>query len=202
MKRLFATFLLISCVGFESIGLAETDAYLPIRSIPDSLEQSKLTTDTASYLFRQVAEGLFAVGEGYQIYPRLAESTEWSTDQKTLSIHLRNAKFSDGSSVSVRQVEDALLSCIKNSKKTLLVAVPAIEGYEAFAQGRTHSLSGLKAKSGAEIEIHLSRQAPLLLDDLAQADCHIVKPAADGSRDLLKGAIGSGPYRIQATRVD
>lgn len=198
MKRLlFAT--IYSAFLSLSVSAAEpTTAYLPIRAVPNSLDPSMLKVDSASYIFRQVAEGLFAIGEGFQIYPRLAESTEWSRNQKKVIIRLRDAKFSDGSPVNARAVVHSLSYCIRNAEKTLLVAVRAIEGYDKFVRAKTTSLSGIQIKSDKEIEISLNHHAPLLLDDLAQADCHIVRPALNGSMDLLKGATGSGPYRIKS----
>jgi oligopeptide transport system substrate-binding protein len=177
-------------------------AYLPIRAVPDSLDPSQLKVDAASYIFRQVAEGLFAIGEGFQVYPRVAEKAEWSHDQRRLKIRLRKTKFSDGTIVTPESVVKALSYCIKNAEKTLLVAVRAIEGYSSFAGGKSTQLSGLSVAGPSEIEIRLSRKAPLLLDDLAQADCHIVKPAPTGSMDLLKGAVGTGPYRLKSASAD
>ncbi len=199
MKR---RYFFAASILWISVAVASTDpsvAYLPIRAVPNSLDPSQLKVDSASYIFRQVAEGLFAIGDGFQIYPRLAENMEWSRDQKRLTIRLRKAKFSDDSAVDASAVVRSLKYCVRNAEKTLLVAVRSIEGYSSFIRDQSAPLSGIVIKSPNEIEIRLNRKAPLLLDDLAQADCHIVKPAANGSMDLLQGAIGSGPYRIKST---
>jgi oligopeptide transport system substrate-binding protein len=198
MRYILLPLAIFASTSLSAVSAESTAVYLPIRAVPDSLDPSNLKVDSASYIFRQVAEGLFAIGEGFQIYPRLAESTEWSTNQRKLTIHLRSAKFSDGSPVDAPAVVQSLTYCIRNAEKTLLVAVRAIEGYDRFAQKKARELSGIHIKSPTEIEIRLSRQAPLLLDDLAQADCHIVKPGPNGTMDLLKGALGSGPYQIKA----
>ena len=130
--------------------------------------------------------------------PRLAEKSEWSSDQKTLRVKLRAAMFSDGSLVTAKDVAESLSYCIRNGGKTLLVAVGSVVGYRSFVNGHAPELAGITVSGGSNIEIRLSRRSPLLLDDLAQADCHIVKPAANGSHDLLKGAIGSGPYVLKS----
>jgi oligopeptide transport system substrate-binding protein len=176
-----------------------TTAYLPLKALPVSLDPAQLKIANDSYIFRQIAEGLFSIGEAFQIVPRLAENVEWSTDQKRLTIKIRPAKFSDGTAVTAKDVADSLDYCIRNADKTLLVAVQAIEGYVPYSRGRVSKLSGLNVAGPSSLEIKLSRQAPLLLDDLAQGDCHIVKPSIDGSRDLLKGALGSGPYILKST---
>ena len=60
-----ASLFLISSVAFSNV---PTVAYLPIRAVPESLDPSQLKVDSASYIFRQIAEGLLAIGEGFQVY--------------------------------------------------------------------------------------------------------------------------------------
>jgi ABC-type transport system substrate-binding protein len=189
---------LMSVVAVAYGAVSPTTAYLPLKALPVSLDPAQLKIANDSYIFRQIAEGLFSIGEAFQIIPRLADGVEWSADQKHLTIRIKPGKFSDGSVVTAKDVADSLSYCIRNADKTLLFAVQAIEGYESYTHDLSHELAGLKVSGPASIDITLSRHAPLLLDDLAQGDCHIVKPSPQGSRDLLKGALGSGPYVLKS----
>jgi ABC-type oligopeptide transport system substrate-binding subunit len=170
--------------------------YLPVKSLPKGLLADQLKFVTDNYIYRQVAEGLFAIGNAFEIEPRLAESIHWSSDGKTVEIKIRSARFSDGTPITAHMVAQSLQHCVAMTERTLLVATRSIEGYDKFVGGKSPTLPGLREENDATVLIRLIQPAPLLLDDLAQAECHIIKPSPEGSYDLFRGAIGSGPYQI------
>ena len=90
-------------------------AYLPLKALPVSLDPAQLKIANDSYIFRQIAEGLFSIGEAFQIIPRLADGVEWSADQKHLTIRIKPAKFSDGTPVTAKDVADSMSYCIRNA---------------------------------------------------------------------------------------
>jgi oligopeptide transport system substrate-binding protein len=175
-------------------GFAEEPVYLPLRIVPEKLEPNHLVFAIDNYVFRQITEGLFSIGDGFRIDPKLAASSVWSADGKTLTVKLRDAKLSDGSPVTAALAADAISRCLRESDKTQLIAIQAISGYEEFVKGTARYPKGLKINGDKTIEIHLDRQSPLLIDELGQPECYIVKPAPNGSLDVLHGAIGAGPY--------
>jgi ABC-type oligopeptide transport system substrate-binding subunit len=201
MSRAVMPLLMLTAIASGALPRASARAetvYLPVRSVPRALEPSQLKLATDNFIFRQVAEGLFVVGDGFQIDPRLAASADWDASRTTLRVTLREATWSDGTPVTTAQVVDSLRRCVRTSARTLLSSLQAIQGADGFIAGKSGQLPGVRALDARSIELRLTRPAPLLLDDLAQAECHILKPAADGSWDLLKGALGSGPYTIDA----
>ena len=145
---------LLLSIGAAAYGAAPpTTAYLPLKALPVSLDPAQLKIANDSYIFRQIAEGLFSIGEAFQIIPRLADGVEWSADQKHLTIRIKPAKFSDGTPVTAKDVADSMSYCIRNADKTLLVAVQAIEGYETYSHGNCRELSGLKVSGPSSIDI-------------------------------------------------
>ncbi len=175
---------------------AETTAYLPLRALPQSLAPDTLKYATDNFIFRQVTSGLYVIGEGFQVNPHLVDQATWDSKRRKLSLSIRTAKWSDGTDVQLRDVVDALERCVKSSKKTLLSSVTSIDGFEEFMTGKSKKLSGIVSTGERGIDIHVKMDAPLLVDDLAQAECHLIKPGPGGTLDLSQGAIGVGPYRF------
>lgn len=181
----------------EDLMAAKTDSVtVPIPSIPSSVEMAVLPTLYAGQVASLVTEGLFGTGDGFEIQPVVAESSKWSDDRKTLLIKLRKKSFGDGTPVTPKDVIGSLKNCVLASRTSHISAFQLIEGYKELSTGKTDKLTGLLEVPSNELAVRLTAPAPLLLDELTQRNCSILKPDPSGGTDLLKGAQGTGPYRL------
>ena len=196
MKRVLSIAILVT---FATNALGATHAVLPLKGIPKKIALDNLVQVDEAYVGDLIAEGLFDIGEGFQINPVLAESVSWKNDGKTLNIKLKKASFSDGQIVTVDDVTRNLLRCIKHAEEALSLALLNIEGYLEFVSGKRATLAGLKKISDRELEIVSTSPSPLLPDALTFSNCHIIKGSGT---DLLSGALGTGAYRIDSRTSD
>ncbi len=199
MRAFLLTAVVLSSL---TVAHAETVANLPLKAIPTQLPVDRLIQVDESYVAEQIAEGLFDMGEGFQLHPVLAENVSWENGGKILRIKIRSVSFSDNTPVTATEVISSLQSCIKAAESALSVSLQDIVGYSDFASGKTPALAGLKRVSDMEIEIQTVAPSPLLADNLAFSNCFIVKPSKTGSIDLLAGAIATGPYTVKSVAPD
>src|SRR5690349_14156654 len=95
MKRgLFAATIALALLATPAsaktlrIGLAED---------PDTLDPTLSRTLVARIVFAAMCDKLFDLGPNLEIVPQLATSYSWSSDNKALTLHLReNVKFQNG----------------------------------------------------------------------------------------------------------
>ncbi len=169
-------------------------AYLPVKAIPSTLPVDRLVQVSDSHIADLVAEGLFGVTEGVQNSPHLALRAAWVEPGKLLRIELRRATYSDGTPVTPAGVIDALEHCMLSLENEVSFALREVDGYHEFKSKRAEHVRGMRVAFGNAIEIQTVRPAPLLINDLSDANCRILKPGPSGTIDLLQGAVGTGPY--------
>lgn len=195
-------FFFIHIISFAVLANPQSVVTIPVTSIPLQLKLGELVQSSDEDIAAHLALGLFGVGEGSQIDPILAESFQWEKAGMTLRIQLRKTVFSNGDPITTKEVIENLERCVRKSELSLSVALQKIIGFENFKKGNRSHLEGLKIRGPYTFEIITKTKAPLLLDDLVYTNCHIIKPSAMGENDLLKGAIGSGPYTVAAHDSD
>lgn len=100
MKRLFLSALLLSSLAQAQtlrVGLAED---------PDALDPTRARTFVGRIVFNALCDKLFDIDEKLNIVPQLAQSYEWSTDSKVLTIKLRpGVTFHDGEKLDAAAVK-------------------------------------------------------------------------------------------------
>ncbi len=194
MKSLFLWVLIL----FPDLVFSKPDntVYLPLKSVSKSLRIDRLMQVDDAYIVSSLAEGLFDIGEGFQMIPLLAESVAWKGNGKVLSLKIRAATFSDGSNVTANDVIKNLERCIGDMEESISSAFFSIVGYSDFKSKKARNLLGLKKISEHEVDIEMIDPSPLLADNLTFYNCSIVKSIKGNSLDLLDGAIGTGPYQI------
>lgn len=193
IKTLVLIISLISIISSQ----ASTTVRLPLKAVPESLDIDNLIQVDQSRVAKILADTLFEIGDNFELIPKLAQSVSWSKDKLTLSIKLKNLRFSDGTTLDSGVVAKSLNDCLRGSVKNNLLAFHQIKGFSKFKVNTKKSIEGIKVKSKAEIEIKFTQKAPLIFDNLSQQACSIVK-YTEGNRDLLRGAFGLGPYKIKA----
>lgn len=190
MSLAILTFFVVSFAQGQSVNA-------PVKIIPKAIPIGAIEIADATWVANMVVERLVDLGPSFQILPRLASKVIWVDPGKHLKFLIENRKFSDGSRVQVQDVLDSLQRCTRGAEDVGSLALTKIKGYEEFKSGRSRELAGLFSKSENSLEIVTSDPAPLLLDDLSHEACGIVKSNAEKNTDILKGALGTGPYKVR-----
>lgn len=144
-------------------------------------------------------DGLVNFGYGTDINPALAEKWDISPDGKTYTFHLRDAQFSDGTTVTAEDVRYSftrlLLPETNSDRKWIL---DKVVGKEAVTSGTTKELAGLKTPDSKTVVLELTQPYPALLTKLAMPNAVIIPNGAAGKDKPDKAfdtkPIGSGPW--------
>lgn len=177
---------------------AEKIVKLQLNPIPDVVDPEAMKNFNSWVVGDLIADGLFKLGEGFVIEPVLASGMSWQEDGHVLNIELRPSYFSDGSPLTAEDVIRTLENCSLNADKIGIFTFKEIYGYEDFIKNPKSGLKGIQAISKYQLQIRLKKKSGLLLTDLTNNSCYVVKPNTEGEFDLLKGAIGAGPYKIDS----
>lgn len=166
----------------------------------------------------QIYEGLVRFNPGnLEVEPALAESWELDPSHTVYTFHLRKGVyfhdhpvFPDGKGRALT-AHDVVGCFTAICEKGLGDAVfwlfqDKVEGADAYhASGRKDgSVSGIKALNDRTVEITLVRPLPYFLQILAGSGCWIWPKEllqAPG-QDLLRQAVGTGPFRLKAIRPE
>lgn len=129
----------------EAIGTSPSGVFLP-------------TSFTFSYdasINNIVYDGLLSLDENMDIAPNLAESYEFSNDNKTLTFKLRNdVKWHDGEKFTADDVDFTFKFCSDEKYKgPYTMFVKNITGYEDYKTGKSTELKGVKKIDDYTIEI-------------------------------------------------
>jgi ABC-type transport system substrate-binding protein len=184
-------------ISLLSFPISSAEIRLPISFIPETLVPTNLKQVDSNRVAALITESLFKVRDKFQLSPIIASSYTWENNQKTINLKIRKSRFSDGSYVTSKQIIHSLKNCIKYAKKSARLNILNILGYKQFIN-TGKNLKGLREAGTNTIQIELVKKGPLLLDDLSHTGCAIIKPSINGSWDLLKGAIGTGPYMLKS----
>ena len=171
---------------------------LPVKSIPKNLKIDELIQVDQNRIATLVVDGLVEVGENFGVVPRIAQKVYWENEGKKLIIELSDTRFSDGSKIEKNHVLNSLKRCILRSSKGATFGITRIIGIEKFLKNKK-KLLGLNFVEKNKVTIALKEPAPMLVDELSHTACSIIKPNKKNGYDLLEGAIGSGPYKIESS---
>jgi ABC-type transport system substrate-binding protein len=142
----------IACVGeFESL--------IPASDNPPPPE-----------LVMQVFEGLTKFDEDLKVVPSLASL--WESKDGKMIFHLKDTKFSDGTSLVADDVVNSLESLSKTSSSWV---VKNVSGFTMFVQGRSGSVLGLEAIDDKTVSIQTNDAPDYFLEKLATPQAVIWK---------------------------
>lgn len=90
-KRMSRALLMAGAATVLLAGMAsaETTLRIGLAEDPDALDPTIARTYVGRIVFSSLCDKLFDIGPDLQIVPQLATSYEWSSDQKALTIKLR-----------------------------------------------------------------------------------------------------------------
>lgn len=180
MKRAFLSAILVAAtLGCSS---REDDGPITMSVIGEPLklaDPTRMPTDAGEeMMLSATSQGLVAFDAGGQIEPALAERWIMTDDGMSFIFRIRRAKWTDGRTVTGREVAVQL--------RAIMATTSAHPLRPAFS-----SVEQIVAMTGQVIEIRLRSPQPELLQLLAQPDMGIFR---------VKPTIGSGPYRIHSAK--
>ncbi|MCB0394455.1 MAG: hypothetical protein KDD25_07840, partial [Bdellovibrionales bacterium] len=178
--------------------MKESSVTIPLRSFPKTIDPTNMGQVDSFRVGKLLSDGLFALGKNLEVTNVVAERVEWSDDQLELNIKIKDIQFSDGTPVSSNDVVRAIERCVRKTEEFGTESLKRIVGYKEFIDGKAKTMSGVKEINSKNLSIKLNGLAGLLLNDLADNSCFLIKEGPGGTLDFLKGAIGVGPYKISS----
>jgi ABC-type transport system substrate-binding protein len=194
--------LLISACVWSPLVMAEGVFRFPLFWVPTSLDPVKDELISTFHVVQQVYDGLVAFDSNLRVVPGLAESWTVSRDGKQYTFTLRKGvRFHNGREVSTSDVVASLSRLFhpenKTSSKEFLYRV---EGAEAYRDGKTQAISGIRAVSETQVVIDLVEPYAPFLSALAMPITKIVPKelAEDAAGSLGRKPVGTGPFRFHS----
>ncbi|MDF2557089.1 MAG: peptide transporter substrate-binding protein [Bacillales bacterium] len=124
---------------------------------------SSIATDQVSFLvMTNVMEGLYRLGENDKVMPGLAKSEKVSSDGKTYTFKLRDAKWSNGEKIVAADFVYAWQRAVdpKTASEYAYMLFPVLNG-EACSKGEKPVTDlGIKAVDESTLEVKLANAAP------------------------------------------
>ena len=149
---------------------------------------------------QQIFDGLVQYDEGATVRPALAESWHASADRLTWTFYLRKGvRFHHGRELTAEDVVFTLSRLLHPAKKSSGASLLAkVKGAQAYAQGLTKRLEGVRVLGPHTVQILLEEPWAPFIGALASMSCKIV-PRDEvlrlGDRFELS-PVGTGPFRF------
>ena len=162
----------------------------------NSLQPAQLGSPEERLIASALYEGLVYYDEKADtIKPRLARSWKYSADNKTLTIELKKAKFSNGQPVTAEKVKMAWEKSFSTTKDWVNISLfLPIEGSQARLEGRTPDITGVEAVDSDTLRIRLEKPNSAFLHMLTNPIFWVY----DGD-ESIDPSPGTGPFVLQAS---
>lgn len=165
----------------------------------DSLQPAQLDSAEERLVASALYEGLVYYDEkSDSIKPRLARSWKYSADDKTLTIELKKAYFSNGQPVTAEKVKAAWEKNFSTTKdwSNISLFLP-IEGSKARLEGRTPGITGVEAIDSNTLRIRLEKPNSVFLHMLTNPIFWVYD-----NDENSNPAPGTGPFILQESNQD
>lgn len=146
---------------------------------------------TTGYPATKIFASPLRLNMNYEFEPYLAESWEFSTDKKSLTLKLRDATFHDGTPITSKDVAFSIMTIkAKHPFKTMLEPVTSVD-----------------TPDEKTAIIRLSHPHPALLIALTPPLCPILPEHIYGKGDIRENPanlkpVGSGPFKVAQFKPD
>ncbi|MGQ9553640.1 MAG: peptide ABC transporter substrate-binding protein [Anaerolineae bacterium] len=168
--------------------------------MPLTLDPALSTDSTSAQYIVEIFSGLVTADPNLELIPDIAESYKVSEDGRTYTFVLRpNVRFHDGRVVTAVDIKFSLeRSC--NPETGSVVAstyLGDIVGAKEMLAGGASELAGVRVLDDRTIEIEIDAPRPSFLAKLSHPVAFVVDSKSISSRDPLKRANGTGPFRLE-----
>ncbi|HOB12242.1 MAG TPA: ABC transporter substrate-binding protein [Syntrophomonadaceae bacterium] len=165
----------------------------------DSLQPPQLDSPEERLVASALYEGLVYYDEKTDsIRPRLARSWKYSADDKTLTIDIKKAQFSNGQPVTAEKVKAAWEKSFSTTKDWANISLfLPIEGSKARLEGRTPDIAGVEVVDSNTLRIRLEKPNAIFLHMLTNPIFWVYDAA-----ETSDPAPGTGPYVLQPSNQD
>ena len=195
---------LAACGGAGDDAASANAVNIPIALEPESLDSSRANETVATQLSMETQETLIRYDENNNVIPAGAEKWEISPDGTVYTFHLRENKWSDGTTVTAGDYANGLLRALDPVVASAVAAnYYTIKGAEDYNSGKTDRESvGIKALDDKTLEITLNGPVPYFILTLnAAAACPVPEKLTEGDANITYGAdettmLFSGPFMI------
>ncbi len=174
--------------------------YVRLKKNPATLDPARIVDLDSARIAAKLFSGLVGFDDRLRPCPDLARSWTLSHDGRTYRFELRDdAFFFNGRAVTAHDVAfsfERVLAPQTRSPRTWVLA--RIQGADAFMQGRTGHVAGLRALSARTLEIELAEPFAPFLSMLGLPTAYVV-PREEVERlgaDFGRQAGGSGPFML------
>ena len=200
LGMVLSVFILITYVQAASKDSARSggEYRVPLMSEPMSLDPAIITGIYATNVAANLFDGLVEFDEDLNVVPAVARIWKISRDQRTYTFMLRKGvKFHSGREVTA---EDFVYSFTRllapETKSSVVFMFKNIAGATSFREGKSKTISGLRALDKYSLVIELEEPFAPFLSILAMANAKVVPKEAIGI-DFGKQPIGTGPFRFR-----
>lgn len=164
----------------EASGGERSELTIAYFAEPPSLEPGVGFIPVRAMFLHNVYEPLVDLDDQGNPQPRLAESWDTSSDGRTYTFHLREARFHNGEPLTAEDVVAAFTSRMDDA---------------AFPHAGYDIMESATATDERTVEVRLQRRSNVWLRDMAKLGGVIVPEASGDS--LSENPIGTGPFRFE-----
>ncbi|MBV9113529.1 MAG: ABC transporter substrate-binding protein [Hyphomicrobiales bacterium] len=152
-----------------------------IQDDPDALDPATSGTYTGRFVFAAMCDKLVDIGKDLAIVPQLAESWQWSADQKALTFTLRHGvTFQDGEPFDAAAVKFNIerMQTMKDSRR----------------KAELSPVAGVEVLAPDQVRFDLKTPFAPLLSVLSDRAGMMVSPKAAAKEDFAAHPVCAGPY--------
>jgi oligopeptide transport system substrate-binding protein len=166
----------------------------------NSVEPALISEHQERLIASAIYEGLLAYdAKTGELQPRLARKWKYSSDGKTLAIHLKdNTKFHNGKKVTAAEVKSAWEKSFSESKEWSNISLfLSIVGSNAMLDGYKKEISGIQVLNDKTLKIVFDQPNTAFIYMLTSPVFWVYDSSAEDSP-----APGTGPYRLKENQKD
>ncbi len=165
MKKIFLFILLLVLIVSFTAACSHTNKLASVQELtvavteePATLDPQKATQNIAYTIINNVMESLVRINDEGEIEPALAKSWQISQDRLTYTFTLRDAKWSDNTSITAYDIEYSL-------KRALDASFSSDTSYQMFLIDNSYEAKYEINESGQEVDITSEDIGVVAIDD-------------------------------------
>jgi peptide/nickel transport system substrate-binding protein/oligopeptide transport system substrate-binding protein len=172
---------------------------VPLEGEPISLDPARFTGIYAMNVAANLFDGLVEFDSNLNVVPAIARVWKISRDHRTYTFRLqRGVKFHNGREVTADDFVYSFSRILNPDTKSPVASMfKHIVGAASFYEGKSETISGLRAKDRYTLMIELKEPFTPFLSILAMIHAKVVPKEAMGE-DFGKRPVGTGPFRFRS----